>query len=79
MTEDTLTNHLSVSFPNLRLPWATLRYTYKNTDLSIKVGDEVLLPGGRTGLVTSTNMTLNPSAPFEYKSITGRVSRPHHD
>ncbi len=73
MTEESHTNHLSVSFGDKR------RYTYLNTDLSIKVGDEVLLPGGRTGLVTSTNMTLNPSAPFEYKSITGRVSRPHHD
>ena len=73
MTEASPTNHLSVSFGDKR------RYTYLNTDLSIKVGDEVLLPGGRTGLVTSTNMTLNPSAPFEYKSITGRVSRPHHD
>ncbi|KKN74515.1 hypothetical protein LCGC14_0389320 [marine sediment metagenome] len=69
MTEDSPTNHLSVSFGDKR------RYTYLNTDLSIKVGDEVLIPGGKTPVVMQVGMILDPRAPFEYKSIIRRVSR----
>ena len=69
MTEGT--NHVSVSFTSADTP----HYTYKNTDMSIMVGDmvEVDARGStKTARVVAVGVTLDPNARFEYKAILGR-------
>ncbi len=66
-----MSNHLSVQFGD-----SARRYTYKNDDPTIIIGDIVDVDARgitRTARVVEIGVALDPNARFEYKSIIGKV------